>query len=253
MKLSELDETLRGWLPLAEFEAIDPSANGLQVDRRNPEVNHVAVAVDACLESFRRAAELGADLLFVHHGLFWGKEQTVTGAQYERLRTLFDHDLALYAVHLPLDRHPELGNNAVMMQELGVQELEPFGSFKGYEIGCAGRLREPLRLEQVVERLFGERSEVLSSLPFGPERIETLGVVSGGAPAAVEEAIERGLDLFITGDASHQLYHRALEAGINVVFGGHYATETWGVRAVAARLEAEFGLTTSFIDLPTGL
>ncbi len=253
MQLYELDRSLRDWLPLSEFEAIDPSANGLQVERRGPEVRHVAVAVDACLESFRRAGELGAEVLFVHHGIFWGKEQTVTGAQYERLRTLFDHDLALYAVHLPLDQHPELGNNAVMMRTLAAGRLEPFGSFKGSQIGYAGRLPEPLRLEQVVERLFGDRSKVLSMLPFGEEPIETLGVVSGGAPAAVEEAIERGLDLFITGDASHQVYHRALEAGINVVFGGHYATETWGVCAVAARLEAELGLKTSFIDLPTGL
>ena len=253
MQLQELDSHLRAWLPLAEFEAIDPSLNGLQVGRRNPEVRHVAVAVDACLESFRRAAELHADLLFVHHGIFWGKECPITGSRYERLRSLLDNDLGLYAVHLPLDQHPELGNNAVMMRELGVGALQPFGSFKGSDVGYYGCLPQPLRLEQLVERLFQDRSAVLSVLPFGPEAIERVGIVSGGAPFAVDEAIEHGLDLFVTGDASHVVYHRAQEAGINVVFGGHYLTEVWGVRAVAARLESELGLQTSFIDLPTGL
>lgn len=253
MQLQELDAQLRTWLPSSTFEDVDSALNGLQVGRRNPEVRHVAVAVDACLESFRRAAELRADLLFVHHGIFWGKVQSITAAQYERLRVLFDNDLALYAVHLPLDQHPELGNNAVMLRELGAEQLEPFGRLKGIPVGYRGRLPDPMPIELIVERLFRERSEVLSILPFGSENVSTVGVVSGGGPFAVEEAIEHGLDLFLTGDASHVVYHRAQETGINVVFGGHYLTEIWGVRAVAERLEAELGLRTSFIDLPTGL
>ncbi len=253
MQLHELDARLREWLALSEFEGLDRSVNGLQVGRRNPEVRHVAVAVDACLETFRRAAELGADMLLVHHGIFWGHEQPVTGTHYERLRTLLENDLALYAIHLPLDEHPSIGNNAVMMRELGIEELQPFGSIRGRTVGYQGRLPEPARLEQVVAQLFNDRSAVLAILPFGPDVSGRVGIVSGGAPYVVEEAIAEALDLFITGDASHVIYHRALEAGINVVFGGHYLTETWGVRALASKMEQELGLRTSFIDLPTGL
>lgn len=253
MHLSELDHELRSILAIDAMHGQDPSLNGLQVSRQNQEITRVACAVDACLETFRRAAAWNADMLFVHHGLFWGKESSVTGGHYDRLRFLFEHDLALYAAHLPLDMHPQLGNNAQMAAELGLEEVTPFGNYHGTDIGVAGTLPEPAGVDTVCERLLGGADEALSVLPFGTEQVRSVAVVSGGAPRLIGEAIERGIDLYVTGDASHTVYHEALEAGINVVFGGHYLTEVWGVRAVGRRLSRDFGLETTFLDVPTGL
>ncbi len=253
MQLVELDALFRDLMRLEDVASIDPSLNGLQVSRHRSEVTRVAFAVDACMETFRRAAQQQADLLFVHHGIFWGRETRLTGAHYERIRFLIENDLALYAVHLPLDMHPEFGNNAGMAAALGLNEVRPFGTFKGQQVGCAGTLSEPRTIEQITQTLFGGTEQVLGLLPFGPRDVRTVGLVSGGAPHEVEEAIAERLDLYITGDAAHTVYHRALETGINVIFGGHYLTETWGVRLLAERLAAQTDVETLFIDLPTGL
>lgn len=253
MQLSELDRRLREILAIDTMRGSDPSINGLQVERRNTDVCRVACAVDACMESFRRAADWNADMLCVHHGLFWGHESPVTGSHYERIRFLIDEDIALYAAHLPLDFHPTLGNNARMASALGLVGVRPFGNYHGTTIGVQGRLEEALEVNSICDRLFGGSRETLSVLPFGPEKVETVAIVSGGAPRLLEEAISRGIDLFITGDASHTVYHQALESATNVVFGGHYLTEIWGVKALGARLADEFGLEITFIDVPTGL
>jgi dinuclear metal center YbgI/SA1388 family protein len=253
MQLRELDQALRSILAIDTMRGSDPSINGFQVERRTQEVSRVACAVDACMESFRRAVEWKADVLFVHHGLFWGHESPITGSHGERIRFLIENDLALYAAHLPLDMHPQLGNNAQMARALALEGVRPFGNYHGTNIGVSGRLPEPATVGSVCETLFGGRGEALSVLPFGPEQVETVAVVSGGAPKLLGEAIRKGIDLFITGDASHTVYHEALEAGTNVVFGGHYLTEVWGVRAVGSYLAAEFGLETTFLDVPTGL
>ena len=254
MLLEDLDRYIRSQLRIDDLAGTDKSLNGLQVGRRDKEIEHCAVAVDAALETFRRSAESGADMLFVHHGIFWGSEQPVTGMHYERIRFLIENDIALYACHLPLDMHPEFGNNAEMAEYLGLQEIEPFGDYRGrFTIGFKGSLPEARRLDDVVRQLFGSPDEVLGILRFGSEQVRHIGIVSGGAPGAVHEAIEDGLDLYITGDASHTVYHPCMEAGMNMVFGGHYLTETWGVRGLARRLEQEHGIRTSFIDVPTGL
>ncbi|NBF40162.1 MAG: Nif3-like dinuclear metal center hexameric protein [Spirochaetes bacterium] len=253
MQLNDLDRFLRSKLAIDAMRGEDPSINGIQVQRREPEISRVAVAVDACLESFRRAAEWGAELLFVHHGLFWGHESPLTGAHYERIRYLMERDLGLYAAHLPLDMHPSLGNNARMASEIGLQQVRPFGSYHGTTIGVTGMLPEPADVGSVCDSLFGGRQEALSVLPFGPEKIESVALVSGGAPRLVSEAIAKEVDLYVTGDASHTIYHEALESETNVVFGGHYNTEVWGVRAVGELLAAELGLETTFVDVPTGL
>ncbi|MFO8063827.1 MAG: Nif3-like dinuclear metal center hexameric protein [Spirochaetota bacterium] len=253
MQLLELDRHIRDTLAIDLMRGSDPSINGLQVERRNTDVSRVACAVDACMETFRRAADWNADMLCVHHGLFWGHESPITGSHYERIRFLVEHDMALYAAHLPLDFHPTLGNNAQMASALGLTGVTPFGNYHGTTIGVQGRLEEPLDVGAICDRLFGGRREALSILPFGVETVETVAIVSGGAPRLLEQAVSRGLDLFITGDASHTVYHQALESGINVVFGGHYLTEVWGVRALGSHLAAELGLETTFIDVPTGL
>ena len=181
----------------------------------------------------RRAADWDADLLFVHHGLFWGRPLALTGTHLERVRLLLEHDLALYALHLPLDCHPTLGNNAGLADALDLAERAPFGEYRGVPIGIQGRLPEPLSLAEAAGRLFGGEHNCLAVLPFGPERIDRVALVSGGGTRDLDAAIAAGADLFVTGDASHENYHAALEAGIHVVSGGHYLSEVFGVRSVA--------------------
>jgi dinuclear metal center YbgI/SA1388 family protein len=205
------------------------------------------------MESFERAHSAGADLLFVHHGLFWGEASPIRGTLYRRIRFLLEKDMALYAVHLPLDAHPRLGNNAGIARELQLEEIEPFGEYKGVKIGFKGGFSESRKLEHVEHILCGDHGGCLGKLPFGPTDIRTVGIVSGGAPEVVGEAIATGLDLYITGDASHTIYHQSLEGGINVIFGGHYRTEVWGIRELAIHLEENFDIETQLLDIPTGL
>jgi dinuclear metal center YbgI/SA1388 family protein len=253
MVLEEFDTLIRRILALDEFSGDDAALNGLQAENATGTVEKAAFAVDVCLESIRRAVEWKADLLFVHHGLFWGKPLAVTGGHYRRLRALIEGDLALYAVHLPLDMHPELGNNAGLAHRIRLQEFEPFGEYKGVKIGVKGRLKEEMTLEQVVRLCSGGSEQGLKVLPFGPEKISTVGIVSGGAAEEAYQAIGEKLDLFITGDADHTIYHHCLEGRINVIFAGHYLTETAGVTLLAEKLEKETDLQTRFFDIPTGL
>lgn len=253
MTVIEFDHYIRSILPIEEFGRIDSSKNGLQVSRRNPEIRRVACAVDAAIEVFDAAITDKADLLFVHHGLFWGREQVLTDTHYERIRRLIENDLALYAVHLPLDADLSLGNNAGMAAVLGLRDIEPFGLYKGVPIGVEGTLPEPMSVDEVNVRLFGDRYAPLGVLRFGVDQVRTVGLISGGAPLEVDQAIEEGLDLYITGDASHVAYHRCREAGINAIFGGHYATEIWGVQNIAERLGRDTDVKSFFLDIPTGL
>jgi dinuclear metal center YbgI/SA1388 family protein len=253
MHLQEFDTLIRRVLDLDGFTGTDAALNGLQVANQKDRVEKIAFAVDACLESIHRATDWGADLLFVHHGLFWGKPLAVIGGHYQRLRALIQADLALYAVHLPLDMHPVLGNNAGLAGRIGLQQIEPFGDHRGTKIGCKGTLPEPMSLEQVVRACCGTSERGITALPFGPETISTVGIVSGGAAGDVLQAIEERLELFITGEASHEIYHNCLEGGINVIFGGHYLTETCGVTQLAEKLQTDTDLQTRFFDIPTGL
>jgi dinuclear metal center YbgI/SA1388 family protein len=253
MTLVELDRWLAGFLGLAALDGIDPSRNGLQVGRRAPEVRKVAFAVDASLETFRRAAEWGADMLFVHHGLFWEEPLRIVGGLYERIRFLVERDLALYAVHIPLDMHPEVGNNIGIARLLGLGDIAPFGDWKGMKIGFKGTLPSPMSIDEVCSRLAGRQGEKVRSLPFGPAEVRSIGVVSGGAPWEALQAIEQGLDCYVTGEAAHGIYHHCLEARIHCIFAGHYHSETFGVRELAGRLARDTGLETTYLDVPTGL
>lgn len=203
--------------------------------------------MSASRELFERAAAGGAQLVLVHHGLFWDKDSRVVGPlMRERLRALFDADLTLLAYHLALDAHPEVGNNALLCRELGV---EPERRFAG--IGFGGQLAEPLAVgsfgRRVADRL-GREPLVFSC---GPERIERVAVCSGGAARHIAEAAEEGYDCFLTGEADEPTMRSALELGIHFVAGGHYATETLGVQALAARLAERFDLEWEFVDLPS--
>lgn len=253
MKLSELDEHLRDVLRIEDYARIDRSMNGLQVGRTDREIKKVGVAVDAAQATIDRAVARGVDMLFVHHGFFWGSPIAVTGPHYSRIKTLLDADIALYAAHLPLDAHETLGNNAQMAQKLGLTDRSPFGIYKGVPIGWSGTLAQPRTLAGVADELFGGTEALLGTLPMGKQENATVAIVSGGAPESAREAAALGIDLFITGDASHVIYHDCMEAGINVMFGGHYNTEVWGVRAVGEHLKQTFGIEQVFIDIPTGL
>jgi dinuclear metal center YbgI/SA1388 family protein len=164
-----------------------------------------------------------------------------------------DRDLALYAVHLPLDMHPEVGNNAGIAAALGLEDTAPFGEYKGFLIGVKGSFPAEVRREDCGKRLFGSAQPPVRLLPFGKAEVKTVGIISGGAPFEALQAIDLGLDMYITGEASHSIYHICQEEGINILFAGHYQTETWGVRLLAEKTKAETGLETRFFDVPTGL
>lgn len=228
----------------------DGSANGLQVAGAG-EIAHVAVATDAAMATYRSAIELGCQLLFVHHGLIWGGIQRVVGREREHLKYLLDRDLNLYAAHLPLDLHPELGNNAQLARTVELADRKPFGEYRGVAIGFSGALDRPLNILEMATRFQEQIGGTPKDLPFGPERITSVGIVSGGGSSALREAVDLGLDCFVTGEGRHEDHHLALEGRINVLYLGHYHSETLGVRAVGRELERKFGVRVSFIDEPT--
>ncbi len=253
MKLKEFDNYIRSVLDMEGTSGIDSSINGIQVERKNREIKRAAFAVDACMEVFEQAAAGGADIIFVHHGLFWGKPVPVTGGMYRRISFLMEKDIALYAAHLPLDVHPELGNNAGLARAAGLKELEPFGIYKGKTIGVKGIFEKPVSIEEVVGLLGLDTDNCLGILPFGRKEITSAGVIAGGGAREVEEALELGLDLYLTGDVAHEVYHTCLEGKINMISCGHYNTETFGPKLMMERVKKDTSLETFFIDVPTGL
>ncbi|MDR2634307.1 MAG: Nif3-like dinuclear metal center hexameric protein [Treponema sp.] len=253
MTTGTLDDFFRSLLDIEGFSSIDLSLNGIQVDNDGAELGKLAFAVDACLETFKRAAAGGAGMLFVHHGLFWGVPLRLQGLVRARIQFLLDHNLALYAVHLPLDHHPQWGNNGVLAERLGIADLEPFGLYHGRKIGYKGSLKTPLSIEEAVQRIRFMDKPPLGVYPFGKEKSQTCGVISGGAAKESLQAVAEGLDLYVTGEVSHQVYHEALEGHLNLIAGGHYATEVWGVRKIMEQCAVQLHIDTEFIDLPTGL
>lgn len=235
------------------FAGIDNSMNGLQVDNDGSEIGKIAFAVDANLESFTEAASWSAGLLFVHHGLFWGRPLGLLGNHRRRLKYLLDHNIALYAVHLPLDQHPRLGNNAGLAELLGLKEIEPFGLYHGRKIGYKGVLDPPLSIGEAAKRICFMGRPALGVFPFGVDLNRTCAVISGGAPEEALQALAEGLDLYITGEPSHHIYQEAQEAGLNMIAGGHYSTEVWGVRRVMERCMTDLSVEGDFLDIPTGL
>jgi dinuclear metal center YbgI/SA1388 family protein len=248
-----LDAFFRDILDIDGFSPLDASLNGLQVDNDGADLNKIAFAVDATLETFKRTAASGAGMLFVHHGIFWGTPLRISGSHRQRVQFLLDHNIALYAVHLPLDQHPELGNNAALAECLGIVNPEAFGVYHGRKIGYRGTLAQPLTIEEAVKRIAFMDRPPLGVYPFGKEKSHTCAVVSGGAAGEAVQAIDEGIDLYITGEASHEIYHQVLEGRLNMIAGGHYSTEVWGVRRVMERCAAQLNLEVEFIDVPTGL
>ncbi len=238
------------YLSIASVE--DSSNNGLQVEGP-PVVFRLAAAVDASLETIRRAAEVGAQLLVVHHGIFWGRVELAVGRHFQRLKALIEGKIGLYVAHLPLDMHPEVGNNAVLARRLGLVEVAAFGKYRNAAIGAIGQLAEPTSRNAFIARVADVVGKPNVVLPFGPENLRRIAIISGGGGSMVDQAIGAGADLFLTGEFSHTHYHVAQEGRINVVAAGHYATERVGVEALAQHLAGQFPLEWVFIDAPTGL
>jgi dinuclear metal center YbgI/SA1388 family protein len=241
-----LDRTLR------TAEVVDyPNAwNGLQVENSGA-VTKVGAAVDACEAVLAAAVERGVTLLLVHHGLFWSGVQPVTGAVYRKMRTALAQDLAIYSSHLPLDLHPTLGNNALLCRALGFKKTASFFTAKGQSIGLQTRASLSLaELARRLERVLGSAPHVC---PGGPAKTARIGIVTGGAGGEVAKAAAEGVDTFITGEGPHHSYTLAEELGVNLFYGGHYATETFGVKALAAAVAKKFRVPWEFIDHPTGL
>ena len=228
----------------------DGALNGLQVENSGT-VSKIAAAVDASLATIKLAVAARADLIIVHHGLFWGPTAPWTGPRREMLEVLVRHNLALYSSHLPLDAHPRLGNNARLCAALGFRNLKPFFLEKGRHIGW--RTRTKISRPALAQKLAAALGRLPIILPGGGERCEQIGVVTGGAGASLKLAALEGVDTFITGEGPHWTYAMAEELGLNVFYGGHYATETFGVKALAADLSKTFGLPWTFLDHPTGL
>jgi dinuclear metal center YbgI/SA1388 family protein len=228
----------------------DFQPQGLQVEGRD-DVNKVAVGVSASVELFRRAADWGADLIICHHGLFWdGDSRVVRGGLKERLRLLLENGITLLGYHMVLDAHDEHGNNALIARALGLRDVEPFAEYKGAAIGRKGRFEPPLSHDDFVARI----REVVGGdplvFPFGPDPVRSLGLVSGAAPSDLHLAIAEGLDAFLTGEVREFVQETAREEKVTYVSAGHYLTETFGVRSLGERLEKEFGLEWTFLDVP---
>jgi dinuclear metal center YbgI/SA1388 family protein len=232
----------------------DRSVNGLQVEGATDDIRLVALAVDAGLSVVEKAMKAEADLLIVHHGILWGDCSPITGAFGRKISELLSAKCSLYASHIPLDAHTEVGNNFELARFFGLSDLQPCFEHKGQLIGVKGRVQGGKELSFFVDRA-KEMTGAIAPLPlsFGKQKIESAGIITGAGAFALEEAAHTGVDLFITGEPRQEAYHLARELKINALFAGHYATETFGVRAVGKKLEKDFDVKTLFIDEPTGI
>lgn len=249
--LTKLTQQLDTELNIRAIPDYSGALNGLQLENSGP-VRRIIAAVDACLPVVQAAASRpGPSLLLVHHGMFWSGAQCVTGSVYAKLRTAMQADLAIYSAHLPLDVHPRLGNNALLAKALGIVKTEPFFDFKGLKVG----LRATVNLTRTAlhKRLASAVGGPVHLCPGGPEKVRQVGIITGGAGSEIAAIAASGVDTFVTGEGPHWSYTAAEELGVNLFYGGHYATETFGVKAAAQWLAAKHKLPWEFIDHPTGL
>jgi dinuclear metal center YbgI/SA1388 family protein len=238
------------YLRTADFGDSENALNGLQV-QNSGRVSKLGAAVDVSTQTLRHAAKTKIDLLIVHHGLFWPGLRPVTGSLHRQLTIAFENDIAVYSAHLPLDAHPIVGNNAQLAEALGLNSVKPFLEYKGQPIGL--RAKASLAREELNRRLRKSVDGPVKAFSFGPSRIQNVGVVTGAAGSEVFRVAEEGIDTFITGEAPHWAAVAAEELGINLFLAGHYATETFGVKALAAHLSKRFKVPWEFISRPTGL
>jgi dinuclear metal center YbgI/SA1388 family protein len=244
--VAHCDQILR----TAEIGDYDGAVNGLQVENSGG-VTRIAATVDASLATVKMAVAAKADLLIVHHGLFWSPSHPWVGKKHELLKLLMENNLAIYSSHLPLDLHPKLGNNALFAAALGLKKLKPFFESHGQEVGLKTSAKISRgELAKRIARATGVKPKLIAG---GKEICERIGIVTGGAGGDLAKAAAGGVDTFVTGEGPHWTFALAEELGVNVFYGGHYATETFGVKALAAQLSKKFKLPRVFLDHPTGL
>jgi dinuclear metal center YbgI/SA1388 family protein len=252
VRLADLVGYLDDYLALREIPDYPNAFNGLQVEGKE-EVRRVLTAVDVSVASVEEAAAWGADMLLVHHGLFWNGLQPIVGRFRRRLQPLLREGISLYAVHLPLDVHPEVGNNTLLARALGLEPSGRFGDYQGTPVGVVCEASLPLA--ELVNRLQAELHTQVKVMPFGADIVQRMGILTGaaGQTRILTEAHQQGIDTLLTGEGAHHTYLDAEELGINLLYAGHYATETLGVRALGEHLHRMFGLEHRFFDHPTGL
>ncbi len=250
-KLKDIVKFLDNYLKIDEIE--DRSWNVLQIEGK-PNVNKIVFAENTSLDIFKKAKKIEADLIMVHHGQFWnGKNPSLVGWSKERVSFLYENGISLYACHLPLDRHKEVGNNAQLIKLLGAKIKKEFLMEGGKNIGWIGEFKKPVSVRKIEKKINTELDIECKSLLFGKDKIKTIAVCSGGGGHSVfHEAFNRKVDLYLTGE-SIDVYPTTKDAKFNVIFAGHYATETLGVKALMKIVDKKFKVKTIFIDDPTGL
>ena len=248
--LTEIVRYTNKYLRVPEIEDWPNALNGLQVENSG-RVTRIGAAVDVSTRVFSEAAKKDVDLLIVHHGIFWPGLQPVTKALRRQLKIAFENDIAIYSAHLPLDIHPEVGNNAQLAAALSIKSKTPFFEEKGQLIGL--RTKASLSRDDLVRKLRKALGGPVKTFNFGPKKTSAIGIVTGSAGSEIHRVAEAKIDTFITGEAPHWAAVAAEELGMNLFLGGHYATETFGVKALAAHLSRKFQVPFEFIDCPTGL
>ncbi|OGW17782.1 MAG: Nif3-like dinuclear metal center hexameric protein [Nitrospinae bacterium RIFCSPLOWO2_12_FULL_47_7] len=249
MNIIQLSHYLDQLLDVVATKDSPDAINGLQVENTG-EIRKVGLAVDFCLAAIEMAIHRKCNMLFVHHGMFWGGLKPIHGRLYQKLSAMFRANLGLYSAHIPLDMHPILGNNKALADKMGLKHLEPFGDYNGLKIGFKGQIarQSAVDIGKALEKNLGSSVRVI-----GSGEIQTVGLVSGGAGDILRQAIAEDLDCYVTGEASNHHFHEAMESGCVFILGGHYATETGGVTAVGKHLENQFNIETEFLDYPTGM
>lgn len=251
MKTTDLLNYLNAYLRIGEIKDYGPQ--GLQVEAEKEAIHKIALGVDVSPAIIKAAAAWGADMLLVHHGILWRNVECLNGALGQRVRLLIQHNIHLYAAHLPLDAHPEVGNNAVLAQMFGVSVENWWCSPTNVPIGVVGPLHQPRSLDALVGEVNAQLTTQARVLAHGPAQVERVAILSGFGADEVAEVKKLGADTYITGETSHAHYWAAADYGLNVIFAGHYASETVGVQALGQHLSTQFGLETRFFDYPTGL
>ncbi|MDI6851217.1 MAG: Nif3-like dinuclear metal center hexameric protein [bacterium] len=250
MRAREIAEYLDKVLRTKEIP--DSSLNGLILDNSH-DIRRIGLAVDFNIPSIKKGVEENVDMIIFHHGPYWGTPLPLVGALYERFKLLFQNDIAAYVSHLPLDMHPEFGNNAYAMKLLGIEEHTEFGEYHGIKIGREFVFKKPKKLEDFISLLEEKIGKVILHWDFGKREITKGAFVSGDAVSTLSEAIEKGLDVLVVGEPRHYAYSVANDGKINVIFLGHYQSETLGLRAIAEHLKEKFSLDYVFLPAPTGL
>lgn len=250
--LSEIVNLADRWLDTGSTPDYPAAHNGLQLASNAASIQRIAAAVDASEHVIKDAISQSVDLLIVHHGLFWGGAAPLTGVLYRKIKAAMDHGLAVYSSHLPLDGHPEMGNGHLLAQALGLRVDASFGGFQGYPIGCGGSVSS-MSIEEFSRRVADAVGGSPHVIAAGPRAVERVAVVTGAGGSFLAEASSQGYDTLVTGEGAHHTFAEAHELGVNLIYAGHYATETFGVRALAERLATHFGVESVFLDHPSNL